>query len=143
MTNTAITMITAGALALLASSLALADHHGRGAEQVNGFPGVYVHAQFTLTFTADGYLISTVNASNVTAAVQTYAIADGVMTVQDVSPPAFYPEAVATCVRENAATYQINDLPDGFSMTAIEEPCPPRAGLLTRFELRDYVRPAE
>ena len=138
-----ITAITVGALSLLASSFTLADHHGRGAEQVNGFPGVYVHPQFTMTFTADGYLITTVNSSKVAAAVQTYSVADGVLTVQDVSPPAFYPEPVATCARENPATYQINDLPDGFSMTAIDEPCPPRAGLLTRFELRDYVRPAQ
>ncbi|MEN0653213.1 MULTISPECIES: hypothetical protein [Hyphobacterium] len=137
------TAITAGALALLTSSLALGDHHGRGAEQVNGFPGVYVHPQITMTFTGDGYLITTVNASNVTAGVQTYTVADGILTVQDVSPPAFYSQDMADCVRDNPATYQINDLPDGFSMTAIDEPCPPRAGLLTRFELRDYVRPAE
>jgi len=138
-----LTAITAGALALLTSSLALGAHHGRGAEQVNGFPGVYVHPQITMTFTGDGYLITTVNASNVTAGIQTYTVADGILTVQDVSPPAFYSQVMADCVRDNPATYQINDLPDGFSMTAIDEPCPPRAGLLTRFELRDYVRPAE
>jgi hypothetical protein len=133
-----------GALfALITASASFADHHGRGAEQVNGFPGVYVHPQFTLTFTGDGYLISTVNASNVAAGVQTYSVADGILTVQDVSPPAFYPDEVANCVRENPATYRINDVESGFSMTAIDEPCPPRAGLLTRFELSDYVRPAE
>lgn len=135
--------LTGAVIVLMTVAAGLADHHGRGAEQVNGFPGVYVHPQITLTFTADGYLITTVNESNVTAGIQTYRVADGILTVQDVSPPAFYPQDVANCVRENPATYQINDLESGFSMTAIDEPCPPRAGLLSRFELRDYVRPAE
>jgi len=134
--------LLAGALlAFAAASAGFADHHGRGREQLNGFPGIYVHPQITLTFTGDGYLITTVNASNVAAAVQSYSVADGVLTVQDVSPPAFYPEAVAACARTNAATYRIEHIEGGIHLAALDEPCPPRGDLLSRFDFADYVRP--
>jgi len=130
--------------ALLASAAfpAQADHHGRGKEQLNGFPGIYKIGPGTATFTGDGFLVIVIDSSNVAAAIFTYAIDDMVMTVKDVSPPAFFSAEAQACVTGNAATYAMTDQEHGFTLAAKDEPCAPRLGLFDKAEFVDYVRPA-
>ena len=134
------------AIAALSIALAMpahADHHGRGKEQLNGFPGIYTLRLGTATFTHDGYLVMVVDSSNVAVSVMSYSIEDGVMTLQDVSPPAFLPEEVQACVRENAATYDMIDQEHGFKLAVKDEPCAARGNIFNDLEFRDYVRPEE
>lgn len=129
-----------GIAATLASP-ALADHHGRGAEQLNGFPGVYDVGAGRVTFTDDGYMVVSTSSANVAVAIWHYRVIDGVLQLRDASPPAFLPDAVRTCMRENWSSYTIVDLEGGFRLEPIEEPCPPRERLLTASEFSDYQRP--
>ena len=133
--------LAAVAVCGLATMPAHADHHGRGREQLNGFPGIYNVGPGRVTFTDDGYAIIVNQSSNVAISVMTYAISDGVMTLRDVSPPAFLPAAVRSCLRENAATYAMIDQENGFSLEVRNDPCPPRARLFDQMRLTDYVRP--
>ena len=115
------------AIAALACAFAMpaqADHHGRGKEQLNGFPGIYTLRLGTATFTHDGYLVMVVDSSNVAVNVMSYAVEDGVMTLQDVSPPAFLPGEVQACVTQNAATYDMVDQPHGFTLAMKNCPAP-------------------
>ena len=133
--------LMAGALALALATGAQADHHGRGAEQLNGFPGVYDIGLGVATFTHDGYWVITSRDARVAVTVMTYTIEDGVMTIGTLSPPPFLPEEAQACLRDNGATYAIVDKEGGFDLKPIEDPCPQRAGLLQRFSFTDYQRP--
>ena len=133
--------ITAAIIALSTAAAVSADHHGRGQEQLNGFPGIYRAAFGTFTFTGDGYLSIVVNSSNVTAAIYTYSIDEGMIGLRDVSPPAFFPEAQAACARENFGVYAITDREGGFTFTLVDDPCPARVNLINGQLLDDYIRP--
>lgn len=134
--------LTALATFTMLTMPARADHHGRGREQLNGFPGIYNFGPGRATFTDDGYVIMVNQSSNVAVSVMTYAIADGVMTLRDVSPPAFLPPDVRTCLRENAGSYAMVDQEGGFSLEVRNDPCPARARLFNQTRFADYVRPA-
>jgi len=132
----------AAALALaLAASPAAADHHGRGQEQLNGFPGIYDLGIGTGTFTGDGYFIASSASANVAIGVWRYEVRDGELLLLDISPPAFFNDEVKACVSANWATYTMVDVAGGFDLEAKDEPCPQRAGLFTRATFKDYVRP--
>lgn len=124
-------------------AVALADHHGRGKEQLNGFPGIYTieRPQATVTFTHDNYVIFVVNSTKVVSAIMNYEIGDGVMTLQDISPPAFFPDVVQECMRASAAKYAMIDIENGFSLSLVDEPCPPRARFLDGVTFIDYQKP--
>ncbi|MEE2526192.1 hypothetical protein V0U79_07420 [Hyphobacterium sp. HN65] len=132
---------TAAIIALGLAASVQADHHGRGQEQLNGFPGIYRAGFGTFTFTGDGYLSIVVNSSNVTAAIYRYSIDEGVMALRDISPPAFFPEEQAACALDNDGVYEITDRAGGFTFTLIEDPCPARVNLINGRDLDDYVRP--
>ncbi|KPQ20740.1 MAG: hypothetical protein HLUCCX21_07545 [Porphyrobacter sp. HL-46] len=80
--------IIVGAIALCIAAGAQADHHGRGREQLNGFPGIYDLGQGVATFTHDGHWVVTSRDARVAITIMTYAIKDGVMTIGTISPPA-------------------------------------------------------
>ena len=122
---------------------AVADHHGRGQEQLNGFPGSYtVGTQATVTFTHDNHVIFVANAAKVVVTVMSYEINDGVMTLQDVSPPAFFPDSVQECTRTSAGEYTITDIENGFSLSRLDEPCPPRGRIIDGVTFVNYEKPS-
>jgi len=127
---------------MMLSTVALADHHGRGHEPTSGFPGIYDGGRVRLTFTGDGYLIVVFKSSNVAGSVQTYTIDEDVLTVRDVSPPAFFAQAMQDCTRASDGRYRMIRGDSGYQLEVIEDPCPARAGLLQSVALNDYVRPA-
>ncbi len=129
-------------IALFAGAV-LADHHGRGKEATDGFPGVYDIGAGTMTFTGDGYLITVMNRSNVAIFVGKYEVEGDVLSVVDVSPPAFFNEEAKHCATENTATYRMVDDPEsgGTRVEPISEACPQRAGLWARTIMQPYQRP--
>ncbi|MDX1570273.1 MAG: hypothetical protein R3200_07290 [Xanthomonadales bacterium] len=128
-------------VALLGAGAAWADHHGRGQEPTDGFPGVYDAGPGRITFTGDGHLIMVMRHSNVVVAVQTYTVEDDVLTVRDISPPAFFPEEMKACAREHEARYAMNRQESSYTLETITDPCPARAGLFNGLIMSDYVRP--
>jgi len=132
-----------GVVALVCATSALADHHGRGREQLNGFPGVYDIGPATATFTHDGHWVVTSKDARVAVTIMTYAISDGVMTIGTLSPPPFAPQAAQACMRSTPATYAIVDREGGFSLKVLSDPCPLRPDVLQRFDFTDYERPAQ
>jgi hypothetical protein len=133
--------IAAIVLLMVVTTGVLADHHGRGHEPTSGFPGIYDGGRLRLTFTGDGYLIVVVKSSNVAASVQTYAIAEDVLTVRDVSPAVFFKDAMRDCTLTSDGHYRMVRQESGYQLELIEDPCAARAGLLTSVALSDYVRP--
>jgi len=131
------------AILLATSSAALADHHGRGMEQVNGFPGMYDLGIGVATFTGDDYLVIVSKNSRAPITILTYVVDDGVLTIKDVSPPTFVSAEDKACQLANSGTYKIVDIEAGFTLETIEDPCARRAGLMTRFTYSDYVRPTQ
>lgn len=129
-------------LAALATTAPLsADHHGRGKEQVNGFPGVYDVGSGRMTFAGDGYAIVVLRSSQVPVAIYSYKITDGYMTILDVSSPTFFAADDRKCAMKQYGTYLIHDIEGGFQLIPIHDPCEAREKLLTRDIYKDYVRP--
>ena len=135
-------LLVAGASAGMAGSWA--DHHGRGKEPTDGFPGVYESGRVMATFTGDGHIILVHTDSNVAVSVHSYIYTKEAdlesLVIQDVSPPAFYGEELAACTRDNAGTYRIERLGQTFKVIAVEEPCKRRGELWAMLTLSPYAR---
>lgn len=131
-------------IALFSTSIAMADHHGRGKEPMDGFPGIYDAGRVMLTFTGDGHIILVHTDSNVAVSVHGYNYSKDEsgerLVIQDVSPPAFYGEELATCTHDNAGTYRIERTEASFKIIAVDEPCTRRGELWAMLTLAPYER---
>ncbi|MCB1607794.1 MAG: hypothetical protein KDI71_12540 [Xanthomonadales bacterium] len=135
------TLLLSGLALLAAMAPALADHHGRGHEPTDGFPGIYTSPRMTLTFTGDGYLIVVVNSSKVAAMVGQYTINEQILSLRDVSPPAFFPSEVQECVKTHEGKYRLADDGEQIQWELVEDPCAGRARLYGGMVMHHYVRP--
>lgn len=133
--------ILALAATLAVSTAALADHHGRGREQVNGFPSMYDLGIGVATFTGDGYLVIVSKNSRAPIAIMTYEVAESMLTLRDISPPTFASQESKDCQIANSGLYRMDDIEGGFNLVVEKDPCADRARLLPRFTFKDYVRP--
>ena len=134
--------VAAAVVALGFASVAHADHHGRGKEQLNGFPGLYdLGPAGRATFPHDGYLVISLKSSDAAITVMEYEVTDQVLKVKMVSPPSFVPAALQQCMIDNPGVYEMVDIENGFRLKVQEDPCAVRPGLMQRTPWTDYKRP--
>lgn len=128
---------------MLCSGLASADHHGRGPESTQGIPGVYVADRVTITFTVDGHLIVVANHSKVAVSVSEYTVGDNVLTLRDISAPAFIPIEAQECAKSNSGKYALVEEGDEIIWNLVDDACAARVQLYDGFAMRPYKRPEE
>ncbi|MEO0872804.1 MAG: hypothetical protein AAFY19_12725 [Pseudomonadota bacterium] len=134
--------IAAIVLALGLASAAHADHHGRGKEQLNGFPGLYdLGPAGRATFTHDGILVVSLKSSDAAITVMDYTVKDQVLTVKMVSAPAFFPAEQQQCMKDKPGIYEMVDIENGFTLKVQDDPCAARPMLMQRTPWTDYKRP--